>query len=55
MATVITLYIKPKFLARVSPAMIDGTVNQTAHIISKKITVTSLGLFSPLAFKTVSV
>lgn len=51
MATVVTLYIKPEFLASVSPIMIDGTVNQTAQLISKKITVTSLVLFSLLPLK----
>lgn len=51
MATVVTLYIKPKFLVGVSPVMIDGTVNQTAQLISKKIT-TSQVLFFSLASKT---
>lgn len=46
MATVVTLYIKPKFLASVSPVMIDDTVIQTAQLISEKITVTSQVLFS---------
>lgn len=46
MATVVTLYIKPKLFASVSPIMIDGTVNWTAQLISKKITVTSPVLFS---------
>lgn len=46
MATVVTLYIKPTFLASVSPVMIDGTANQTAQLISKKITVTSQVVFS---------
>lgn len=51
MATVVTLYIKPKFLVGVSLVMIDGTVNQTAQLISKKIT-TSQVLFFSLASET---
>lgn len=46
MATVVTLYIKPTFLASVSPAMIDGTATQTAQLISKETTVTSQVVFS---------
>lgn len=52
MVTAVTLYIKPKFLVSVSPVMIDGTVNQTAQLISKMITVTSQVLFFSLASKT---
>lgn len=51
MATVVVLYIKPGFLASVSPTMIDGTVNQTAQLISTKITETSQVLFSLLPVK----
>lgn len=51
MATVVTLYIKPEFLAGVSPIVIDGTVNWTAQLISEKITVTSQVLFSLLPLK----
>lgn len=51
MATVVTLYIKPEFLASVSPIMIDGTVNWTAQLISKMITVTLQVLFSHLPLK----
>lgn len=49
-----TLYIKPEFPARegfLSPRMINGTADQTAQIVYKKIIVTSLVLFSLLLLR----